>query len=230
MAPLVVDKNSFIAAGSTITKNVPSYALAIARKGRKTRKIIFKGKQMIAIVGLGNIGDDYLNTYHNMGFMVLDRFAKNNGLTFSKNKFSGMVAEGVLWGEKVVLLKPSTFMNLSGESVLKLTSMLKLDLKNLIVVYDDIDLPVGALRLRASGSAGTHNGMRNIVAKLNSTDFSRLRVGIGRDEKIGLADYVLSHVSKENMALLDVAFNKACATLEDFIKNKGDITKIIVNN
>ena len=111
-----------------------------------------------------------------------------------------------------------------------MVSMLKLDLKNLIVVYDDIDLPVGVLRLRASGSAGTHNGMRNIVAKLNSTEFCRLRVGIGRDERLNLADFVLSHVSKQNMEVLDVAFDKACVALEDFIKNKGDITKVVINN
>ncbi len=185
---------------------------------------------MIAIVGLGNIGDSYANTYHNMAFMVLDRFAKNNGLVFSKNKFNGMVAEGMVNNEKVILLKPSTYMNLSGESVSKMVSMLKLDLKNLIVVYDDIDLPVGVLRLRASGSAGTHNGMRNIVAKLNSTEFCRLRVGIGRDERLNLADFVLSHVSKQNMEVLDVAFDKACVALEDFIKNKGDITKVVINN
>lgn len=185
---------------------------------------------MIAIVGLGNIGDSYTNTYHNMGFMVLDRFAKNNGLTFSKNKFNGTIAEGVVNGEKVILLKPSTYMNLSGESVYKMVSMLKLDLKNLIVVYDDIDLPVGTLRIRANGSAGTHNGMRNIVAKLGSTEFNRLRVGIGRDERLNLADYVLSHVSNKNMELLDVAFDKACVALEDFIKNKCDVTKVVINN
>ena len=98
---------------------------------------------MIAIVGLGNIGDSYANTYHNMGFMVLDRFAKNNGLVFSKNKFNGMVAEGMVSNEKVILLKPSTYMNLSGESVSKMVSMLKLDLKNLIVTKPLYRSPIG---------------------------------------------------------------------------------------
>lgn len=185
---------------------------------------------MIAIVGLGNVGESYSNTYHNMGFMVVDKFAKRHNLVFSKNKFSGSLAEGQVFGEKVILLKPSTFMNLSGESVYKMVSMLKLDIKNLIVVYDDIDLPVGALRMRASGSAGTHNGMRNIVTRLNSTEFPRLRVGIGRDERLNLADYVLSRVSKQNMDVLEPSFEKACDALESFIKNNCDVTKVIINN
>ena len=185
---------------------------------------------MIAIVGLGNIGESYTNTYHNMGFMVVDRFAKRHGLVFSKNKFNGSIAEGLVSGEKVILLKPSTFMNLSGESVYKMVAMLKLDIKHLIVVYDDIDLPVGVLRMRSSGSAGTHNGMRNIVAKLNSQDFPRLRIGIGRDERLNLADYVLSRVSKQNMDMLEPSFEKACDALDDFIKNNCDVTKVIINN
>jgi PTH1 family peptidyl-tRNA hydrolase len=184
---------------------------------------------MIAIIGLGNIGEGYANTYHNMGFMVLDAYAKRHGLTFSKNKFNGTIAEGMINGEKAILLKPSTFMNLSGDSVYKLVSMLKIDLKNIIVVYDDIDLPVGALRIRANGSAGTHNGMRNIVTRLSTSEFARLRVGIGRDERLNLADYVLSRVSKQNMEILEPSFIKACDALDDFIKNKCDATKVIIN-
>lgn len=184
---------------------------------------------MIAIVGLGNIGSSYEKTYHNMGFVVVSKFAQKNGFTFSKNKYSGVVAEGMYEGEKIVILKPSTFMNASGVSVKELVKMLKLDLKDLLVVYDDIDLPAGTIRLRQSGSAGTHNGMRSIVEHLGTTDFPRLRIGIGRDERMNLADYVLSRVSNEKMELLNPAFDKAVNVVEQFIKVKGDINKIKVN-
>ncbi len=184
---------------------------------------------MIVIVGLGNVGSEYDNTYHNMGFSVLNKFAAKNGFTFNKSKFSGTIAEGVFNGEKVILLKPSTFMNLSGTSVKKLVSMYKLDLKNMLVVYDDIDLPVGALRVRKSGSAGTHNGMRNIVLELGSSEFPRLRVGIGRDERMNLADYVLSHVSQENALKLEPAFNNAVNVIEQFISLKADVEKIRIS-
>lgn len=184
---------------------------------------------MIAIVGLGNIGSQYDNTYHNMGFSVVDKFANKFGLDFNKTKFSGTIAEGVINGEKVILLKPSTYMNLSGQSVKQLVKMFKLDLKNLLVVYDDIDLPAGSIRVRKSGSAGTHNGMRNIVLELNSTEFARLRVGIGRDDRMNLADYVLSHVSKENKEKLEPAFDVAVNVIEQFINLKGDVEKIRIN-
>lgn len=181
---------------------------------------------MIAIVGLGNVGLAYEKTYHNMGFMAIDNFAKKNGFKFNKSKYAGSVAEGVFDGAKVVLLKPSTFMNLSGQSVLKMVKMLKLDLKNLLVIYDDIDLPVGTIRIRKSGSAGTHNGMRNIISLLGTENFARLRIGIGRDEKLNLADYVLSKVSAENFEKLNPAFEKCTNIVEQFIKLNGDVEKI----
>lgn len=184
---------------------------------------------MIVIVGLGNVGSAYDNTYHNMGFRAVDEFARKNGFIFNKSKFSGTIAEGMFEGEKVVLLKPSTFMNLSGQSVRQIVSMFKLDLTNLLVVYDDIDLPVAAIRIRKSGSAGTHNGMRNIIAELGSGDFARLRIGIGRDERMNLADYVLSHVSKENNEKLEPAFKNVVNVMEQFIKVKGDVEKIRIN-
>lgn len=117
-------------------------------------------------------------------------------------------------------------MNLSGQSVLKMVKMLKLDLKNLLVIYDDIDLPVGTIRIRKSGSAGTHNGMRNIISLLGTENFARLRIGIGRDEKLNLADYVLSKVSAENFEKLNPAFEKCTNIVEQFIKLNGDVEKI----
>lgn len=184
---------------------------------------------MIAIVGLGNIGANYEKTYHNMGFMAVDCFAKKNGFSFNKSKYAGQVAEGVFCGEKIVLLKPSTFMNLSGQSVSKLVKMLKLDLSKLLIVYDDIDLSPGVIRLRKNGSAGTHNGMRNIILELGSNDFARLRIGIGRDERLNLADYVLSKVSKQNLELINPAIEKCSEVIEQFIKTQGDVEKIRIN-
>ncbi len=184
---------------------------------------------MIAIIGLGNIGSSYEKTYHNMGFVTVTKFAEKNGFTFSKNKYHGVIAEGMYNGEKVVILKPSTYMNASGLSVKELVNMLKLDLKNILVVYDDIDLPCGNIRIRQSGSAGTHNGMRSIVEYLNSTDFPRLRIGIGRDERMNLGDYVLSRVSNENYEKLVPAFDKAVDMIEQFIIVKGDVNKVKVN-
>ena len=156
---------------------------------------------MIAIVGLGNPGKNYEKTVHNLGYLALDYFANNNGFRFSKSKYFGRVAEGMLGGEKVILLKPETFMNLSGKSVEDLVHSLKLDLKNLIVLVDDIDLDIGALRLRAKGSAGTHNGMRDIVQRLGE-NFARLRIGAGRPEgNTDLANFVLSNISSEKMKI-----------------------------
>ena len=132
---------------------------------------------MYIIVGLGNPGKNYEKTVHNLGYMALDFFANDNGLTFSKSKYFGKVAEGMVDGEKVILLKPETFMNLSGKSVEDLVHSLKLYLINLIVIYDDIDLDVAGLRVRSKGSAGTHNGMRDIVQKLGE-NFARVRIGL----------------------------------------------------
>lgn len=184
---------------------------------------------MIAIIGLGNPDKQYQNTYHNMGFMAIDNFAKSMGLTFTKKKYKGVVAEGMVDGEKVVLLKPCTYMNLSGQAVVELKNKLKLSLSEILVVYDDIDIPIGTLRFRKSGSPGTHNGMRNITELLGSQDFARLRVGIGQETHMPLVNYVLAQVDKESMAKLDVAFTKSNKAIEEFIKSKGKIENIDFN-
>lgn len=185
--------------------------------------------QMIAIIGLGNPDKQYDNTYHNVGFMAIDHFAKNYGLSFTKQKYKGVVAEGVVDGEKVVLLKPHTYMNLSGQAVVQLKNKLKLDLKQIIVVYDDIDIPLGTLRFRKSGSPGTHNGMRNITSLLGSQEFARLRVGIGQDTRVPLVSYVLSTVDKLSGEKLQQAFEKSDKALLQFIKSEGDIDNIDFN-
>lgn len=178
---------------------------------------------MIVIIGLGNPDKTYENTYHNMGFMALDFFAKNNNLEFTKEKYNGLVATGLIEGEKVMLIKPTTYMNLSGKSVRAVVSGLKLPLENLLVIYDDIDMPVGMVRFRKEGSTGTHNGMRSIASELGSTNFPRIRIGIGRDARMDLASYVLSRVSKENLEILNAKFPAINDKILEFIKKKGKI-------
>lgn len=180
---------------------------------------------MIAIIGLGNPDKQYFNTYHNMGFMAVDYFAEQNNLSFTKNKYNSMVAEGFIEGEKVLVLKPTTYMNLSGQAVSAVVNSLKIPLTNIIVLYDDIDIPVGTLRLRKSGSAGTHNGMRNIVELLGSKDFPRLRIGIGCEHRGDLVSFVLSKVSGENLEKTKALLPKINDGLLQFIKCK-DIERI----
>lgn len=157
------------------------------------------------IVGLGNPDRKYLNTRHNVGFDMLDTLASYHGIKVNKVKCRALIGEGRIAGNPVVLAKPQTYMNLSGESVLELCNYFKIDSKNVIVMYDDISLATGKVRIRPKGSAGGHNGMKNIIYHLRSEEFPRVRFGIG--EPVGdLADYVLSKFSKqETEALIESA-------------------------
>lgn len=148
---------------------------------------------MNIVVGLGNPDEKYKNTYHNVGFDAVDVLAKRLGLVFSKQKYKALVAEGMFDGEKIMLVKPLTYMNNSGECVALVKEKFK-DAR-LIVVVDDIDLPKGNIRYREHGSAGTHNGLRSIVSYIGQ-EFERIKVGIGRDISLDLADYVLSKYDK----------------------------------
>ena len=174
---------------------------------------------MIVIVGLGNPGKNYENTVHNLGFMALDKFAEKHDLVFSKNKYSGKIAEGNLKGEKVILLKPETYMNLSGKSVIEIMNMHKLETSQILVISDDIDLPFGAIRVRGQGSAGTHNGLRDIVGRIGQ-NFPRVRIGAGRPEVGDLATYVLSKISQDKFSVLGDTFDKVSRILEYFVEKK----------
>jgi len=155
------------------------------------------------IVGLGNPGIEYDNTRHNCGFMVLDYIAQNIGVAFTKMKFKGKIAEGKILGTKVILLKPLTYMNLSGESISQAMSWYKISLDRLIVTYDDIDLDVGSIRIRANGSAGSHNGMKSVLGNVESDSFARIRIGVGKNPpKMKLVDYVLGHFTKQEMQVI----------------------------
>ena len=168
---------------------------------------------MVIIVGLGNFGKNYENTYHNIGFMTVDKLAKKIGTNFNKEKYKAQIAEGIIEGEKVLLAKPLTYMNNSGECVVLLKKQYK-DAR-IIVVVDDIDLPAGVIRYRQNGSSGTHNGLRSIVSFIGQ-EFERVRVGIGRDERLDLADFVLSKI--KDSQLFDKATDEACEVIIEKIK------------
>lgn len=166
---------------------------------------------MVIVVGLGNPEKKYEGTYHNVGFEVLDRVAKKLGIAVNQNKCKALVGNGVFCDEKVLLVKPQTYMNLSGESVVLLKNKYK-DARILVIV-DDIDLPKGTIRYRQNGSAGTHNGLRSIVSYIGE-DFERVKVGIGRDISLDLADYVLSRFDKDTFEpLLEKAAEEVCARI-----------------
>ena len=164
---------------------------------------------MYIIAGLGNPGKKYENTKHNVGFLTIDILAEKLGIRVSKIRHRALTGEGFIGTEKVLLVKPQTYMNLSGESIREVLSFYKVDPENLIVIYDDIDLPMGSLRIRKKGSAGTHNGMRSIIYQITSEDFPRVRVGIGGERKGDLADYVISGFRKEDISTMEEAIMRA---------------------
>ncbi len=179
---------------------------------------------MYIIVGLGNPGKKYAGTRHNMGFAVIERLAERHRIAASEEKLKAVYGKGVIAGQKVVLAEPQTFMNLSGESVRALVDYFKVDPENeLIVVYDDISLAPGQLRVRPKGSAGGHNGMKNIIQMLGGDVFPRVRVGIGEKPKgWDLADYVLGYPGDADKKLLDEAFDRAADAVEMILTDGVD--------
>ncbi len=178
---------------------------------------------MYIIAGLGNPTREYEKTRHNVGFEVIDVLADMLGTTVEEKKFKGLYGRGIIGGEKVLLLKPQTFMNLSGESVKAAADFYKVDHEHIIIIYDDISLDVGQLRIRKKGSAGGHNGIKNIIAHLGTQEFSRIRVGVGdKPKKMDLADYVLSRFSKEDRVLMEDAFKDASKAVNVMITESVD--------
>ncbi len=175
---------------------------------------------MKLIVGLGNPDEKYKNTFHNLGFMCVDKVAEKLGVEFAKTKCRANLAELKIGGEKIILAKPLTYMNLSGESVRELLSFYKIDFKDLLVVYDDYDILKGAIRIRESGSAGTHNGMRNIVSEIGSEKFARIRIGFKpkEDMQIPLINYVLSGIKEDDKPLFEKTINSVADAVVEFIK------------
>lgn len=170
---------------------------------------------MKIIVGLGNPDGKYTKTYHNVGFNVVDLFALHTNIKFSSTKCKATIAKG----DGFILAKPTTYMNLSGDSVMELKKYFKVSLDDILIVLDDIDMPKGKIRFRQTGSAGTHNGLRDIVNKVGSTP--RLRIGIGRDSNMDLKDYVLSTIDPTSKEILLKSYSNACELIEKFIS--GDL-------
>ena len=164
------------------------------------------------IVGLGNPGKKYVHMRHNAGYQAIDRLAEHAGLSFTSKKFEGLFAKGEIEGHRVILVKPLTYMNNSGRCVRKYTHFYKTDIsRHLVVLYDDIDLDVGSIRVRGKGSAGSHNGMKSIVQNLKSQDFPRVRIGIGAPPpQADLIDWVLGKIPKTDEGPLNMAYDHVC--------------------
>ncbi len=173
---------------------------------------------MKLIVGLGNPTKKYEGTRHNVGFAVIDALAEQYGISVTDSRGKALLGTGRIEGEKVILAKPQTYMNLSGESVRALMDYYRLEKEDLLVIYDDVSLPVGQLRARAGGSCGGHNGMKNIIARLDSQEFSRLRLGVGeKPPRMDLADYVLGHFHGEEKEVIDEGISHATKAVASFV-------------
>ncbi|MBP3039320.1 aminoacyl-tRNA hydrolase [Bacillaceae bacterium Marseille-Q3522] len=173
---------------------------------------------MKLIVGLGNPGKQYENTRHNIGFTVIDALSKRFQINLDHSKWKGLFGIGYVDGERVFLLKPLTYMNLSGESICPLMDYYKISLDDIIVLYDDLDLPHGKIRLRQKGSAGGHNGVKSIIAHLGSQNFNRIRIGIGRPVNGTVIDYVLGRFTKDEQKLLESAVDQCEDACEKALK------------
>jgi PTH1 family peptidyl-tRNA hydrolase len=173
---------------------------------------------MYIIAGLGNPGKDYVNTRHNAGFMVIDELADKHNISLDTSKFNGMIGKGVINGNKVILVKPLTYMNNSGECIRAVIDYYKADIDDFIVVFDDISLDVGKLRIRPKGSAGGHNGIKSIIAHLGTDGFKRVKFGVGnKPSGWDLADWVLGRFKQEDEATLKQARAKACEAVETML-------------
>lgn len=178
---------------------------------------------MYLIVGLGNPENDYSKTRHNMGFNVINKISEKYGIEVNKNKFKGLVGNGIIEGEKVILLKPQTFMNLSGESVIEAMNFYKITEEELVIIYDDIDIDPGNIRIRKNGSAGTHNGMKSIIEHIKTETFTRVRVGIGKPkEHIDMITHVIGYIPEEELKVLDEGTTIAKDAIIEIIKNGVD--------
>lgn len=173
---------------------------------------------MKIIIGLGNYGKTYENTRHNVGFEIVDRLAKKHSISISKFEHKSLVGSGFINGQKVLLVKPQTFMNLSGIAVSSILSYYNLDLSDIIVIYDDISLSLGKIRIRKKGSSGGHNGIKDIIERVGSDVFPRLKFGVdARPPHFDLADWVLSHFSKEETKLLEEKYELAATAVSEMI-------------
>lgn len=187
--------------------------------------------KMFIIAGLGNPTKEYENTRHNIGFMAIDALAEKYNISVMDCKHKALLGKGMIGGKKVVLVKPLTYMNLSGEAIRAVVDYYKVDKESeLIVIYDDISLDVGQLRIRKKGSAGGHNGIKNIIANLGSDTFLRIKVGVGEKPKeYDLVDYVLGHFAKEELAVIKGSLERVDGAVNLMLEDKVDAAMNVYN-
>lgn len=176
---------------------------------------------MKLIAGLGNPGKKYDQTKHNTGFMALDHYLNKNNLDLDKDKFEGLWTKQKINGEDVIFLEPQTFMNDSGKSIAQVANFFKIAPEYILVIHDDMDMPIGKIRIRANGKSGGHNGIKSIMACLGTNNFNRLKIGIRHPRKESVVSWVLSPFNDEQQKLMDAAFDVSENIINDFIKGKN---------
>lgn len=177
---------------------------------------------MKLIAALGNPGQEYENTRHNAGFRFIDALAKEEGLAFNKSKFGGLYTEFNYKGEKIILLKPQKYMNLSGEVIRDFLNFYKIPVENLLVITDDLDIPAGSIKIKMKGSSGGHNGLKNIENHLKTNNYKRIKIGISNNKNTDKIDYVIGKVSKEELKLLNKYNSKAKEIIYDYLDYSFD--------
>ena len=177
---------------------------------------------MKIIVGLGNPGTKYEFTRHNAGFLMVDFYANENNFEIKKLKFKGLIGETVIRGEKVIFLKPQTFMNLSGDSVREIADFYNVDMEDVLIIYDDISLPLGKIRIRKKGSAGGHNGIKDIILKNGTDVFPRIKIGVSENKDVDLINYVLGSFSKKELEILRKVALTVTKVIETFVADGAD--------
>ena len=173
---------------------------------------------MKLVVGLGNPGREYENTRHNIGFLTIDKFADKLGVAITKSKFNGLYGETLINGEKVLFLKPQSYINLSGEVIRKFVDFYKISISDILIIHDDLDLEVGTYKIKQKGSSGGHNGLKNIELHLGTQEYKRIKIGISNNKNIDTKDYVLGKLSNEEEKQLNEVKNDVLDILDDYLK------------
>lgn len=173
---------------------------------------------MKLIVGLGNPGREYENTRHNIGFQTIDKYASKLGVSINKSKFNGLYGETMISGDKVILLKPQSYINLSGEVIRKFVDFYKINIDDILIIHDDLDLEVGTYKIKQKGSSGGHNGLKNIELHLGTREYKRIKIGISNNKNIDTKDYVLGKLSKEEEEKLNEVKNTVLNIVDDYLK------------
>lgn len=180
------------------------------------------GDYMKLIVGLGNPGKEYEDTRHNAGFKFIDEYAKSKGLTFNQNKFKGLYTTFINNGEKIILLKPQKYMNLSGEVVRDFVNFFKIKTDDILIICDDLDTPLGKIKIKYKGSSGGHNGLKNIEQNLNTNEYKRIKIGISNDKNEDRINYVIGKMPKEDLNKLNEVTSRSPEILENYLNLKFD--------